>query len=230
MDELPLIQPPQELLDILLPAFGPCPAMQGKCRDQTLWMPEKGYVPRGYRGATGKLDSVELVLVCAEPGDAFKGESYDGLTALEKLLTAYRWSYKHIEHIEDIEGKKDRFAQNLRKILDMAFPGLSLAEQLERTWITEAVLCSAPKECGRVIRQVEQECGNRYLVPQLNLFPNARIVALGRKAWRRLQALQETREVRQAYHPAHRRTQKDAEDSWRRAVEGLSQDKRGSKP
>jgi uracil-DNA glycosylase len=113
----------------------------------------------------------------------------------------------------------------VRKILDIAFPGLSLADQLERTWITEAVLCSAPKECGGVVRAVEQECRERYLVAQLSLFPNARIVALGHKAWKRLRGIPG---VTQACHPAHRRKQEDAEESWRRAVEGLLQDKGGS--
>jgi hypothetical protein len=214
--ELPIIQPSQELIDILLPALGPCPAMQGKCQGHVRWTPEKGYIPRGYRGATGQLDEIELVLVCAEPGDAYDGEPYDGATALDKLLSAYRHSCRHIE------SSRDRFGKNIQKILNMAFPGLSFAEQFRRTWITEAVLCSAPKECGGVAREVEIECRNRYLEPQLKLFRNARIVALGDKAWKRLRGIVG---VKQAFHPAHRRRQQDAEESWKRAVEGLGETK-----
>jgi uracil-DNA glycosylase len=78
------------------------------------------------------------------------------------------------------------------------------------------VLCSAPEECGKVVPNVEKECRQRYLDPQLKLFPGARIVALGCKAWRRLKGKPG---VKQARHPAHRGKQRDAEASWRRAVE-----------
>src|SRR5437588_600270 len=98
MTELPQIQPPQELVDILLPAFGPCPAMQpGKCRGHVKdWAPEGGYVLRGFRGATGRLDEVELVLVCTEPGNAYPDEAYDGPTALVGVLQI-EW-YGYVQH------------------------------------------------------------------------------------------------------------------------------------
>ncbi|MCK4120408.1 hypothetical protein HFK91_24795 [Ralstonia pseudosolanacearum] len=52
--------------------------------------------------------------------------------------------------------------------------------------MTDSVLCSAQKECGPVQRAMEQECAARFLVPQLGVFPEAVVVALGRKAERRL--------------------------------------------
>jgi hypothetical protein len=214
MAELTPLRPAQELIDILLPAFGPCPAMQGNCHGHVRWCPEKGDIPRGFRGGTGRPDSIELVLVCAEPGDAYKDEHYCDPKALDKLLSAYRQGHRHIE------SPRDSFAKNIREILKLAFPKLGLAEQLQRTWITEAVLCSARKECGRVPSKVERECVSRYLVRQLRLLPNARIVALGRKAWRRLQAIPGVR-VEPAFHPAHRRKQQDAIEPWKRAVKGI---------
>ncbi|MBY0522104.1 MAG: uracil-DNA glycosylase family protein [Gemmataceae bacterium] len=213
---LPLIQPPQELVDILLPALGPCPAIAGECKGHVRWDPKSGHVPRGYRGATGRLDEVNLVLVCAEPGDAYAGEPYDGLTPLDKLRSAYTHSCWHIEE------PRDRFGQNMQEILKIAFPGHSLEQQLRRTWITNAVLCSAPKECGTVSSAVEQECRRRYLLAQLRLFPNASIVALGGKAEQRLRDLPG---VKVAYHPAARLSHREMRESWVRALEDLGQSK-----
>jgi hypothetical protein len=105
------------------------------------------------------------------------------------------------------------------KILNIAFPDLSLADQLRHTWITEAVLCSAPKEGGKVAAEVEKECRDRYLLPQLKLFRNARIVLLGGKAKDRLS---DWPGVKYAYHPACRpRDQQAAMKTWERALEGV---------
>ncbi len=190
--------------------------MQGKCQGHVRWAPQKGYVPRGYRGATGRLDEVELVLVCAEPGDAYEGEPYDGPTALDKLRSAYTHSCWHIQN------PRDSFGRNMREILNIAFPTLCVAEQLRRTWITNAVLCSARKECGPVSVDVEQECRDRYLLAQLQLFPNAKIVALGDKAEKRLRGVPR---VKSACHPASRLSHHQMRESWERALEGLGHSK-----
>jgi hypothetical protein len=73
--------------------------------------------------------------------------------------------------------------------LDLCWPTLTFDEKLRRVWMTESVLCSAPVESGRVRREIEIECGERYLKRQLDLFPNALVVALGAKAQRRLLAI-----------------------------------------
>lgn len=57
---------------------------------------------------------------------------------------------------------------------------------MRRTWITDAVLCSAVNEGGRVSKATENECRSRYLENQLRLFPNALVVTLGGKARARL--------------------------------------------
>jgi hypothetical protein len=188
--------------------------MQGNCQGRVRWDAKKGHVPRGYRGATGNLNEVSLVLVCAEPGDAYEDESHDGPRPLDKLRSAYTHSCSHIEN------PRDRFAQNIQEILNIAFPGLSLAEQLRRTWITNAVLCSALKECGPVSTEVVTECRNRYLLPQLRLFPNAKVVALGDKAKKRLWGL---RQVKHAYHPSARASRREMRESWVHALAGLGQ-------
>lgn len=55
--------------------------------------------------------------------------------------------------------------------------------------ITESVLCSAKQEGGHVGASIARECVQRYLVPQLELFPNALVVALGTKAQYRLKGI-----------------------------------------
>ena len=53
---------------VILKAYGPCPALAGACSEMQ-WDPARGHVPREFCGATGDLDEVKLVIVCAEPGD-----------------------------------------------------------------------------------------------------------------------------------------------------------------
>ena len=117
------------------------------------------------------------------------------------------------------------------------WPKSTLDEQLNRTWLTESVLCSAKVESGSVPLSVERACSTRYLMPQLELFPNARIVALGSKARDRLARIGwrvvEPREVARqqsragerwfvpAPHPSHRGSKEQAIESWKRAVAGL---------
>lgn len=171
--------PNPAVVEALLPAFEPCPGFATSCREMR-WSPELGHVPRGFSGALGRLDEVSLVLVTAEPGDPFTREQYPPsppsavLEAAAEYVSAAR------------ESTMDTYHRNLRYILDGCFPSMTFREQMRRTWITEAVLCSALIEAGRVSRACERECRSRYLEPQLRLFPNALVVALGGKARSRL--------------------------------------------
>jgi hypothetical protein len=215
--ELPLIQPPQDLIDILLPAFGPCPEIQGNCRDSVRWSPQHGHVPRGFRGATGRLDEIRLVLVCAEPGDPYEDERHDGATALDKLRSAYTLSCWHLEKARDTFGLK------IQEILNIAFPTLNLAEQMRRTWITESVLCSAASECAPVSPKVERACRSHFLLAQLDCLrrvrPDVRVVALGKKAQNRLRGVPGVRCASAAAPPEGNKPR--ARESWVRALEGL---------
>jgi hypothetical protein len=172
-------------------------------------------VPRGFRGALGTIEDVRLVLVCAEPGDPFSTESYAAnATPQDYLRSACQAGWDHLVD-------SDQFARNLRLILNMAWPGADLREQMTKTWMTNSVLCSAPVESGSIPRRVEQECVNRYLTAQLALFPEARVVALGRKAQGRLRRAGVEFTAASAVAPPEG-NKPHARESWRQAVAGLA--------
>lgn len=166
----------QSLANLLAPAYGPCPAFAGKCGEMR-WNPAQGHVPRGFLGAAGALKDIELVLVFAEPGDPHDGEKHEGLAS----------AYRYATHA--FETGKDQFHRNVRAILDTCWPGLSFSEQMKKVWMTESVLCSAKQEGGSVSTAVTSECGKRYLAAQLELLPQALVVALGSKAQKRLRSI-----------------------------------------
>jgi hypothetical protein len=165
----------RELERILDPAYRCKNFDKGQaCCKEMRWDIPAGHVPRGFRGACGEISSVELVLVLAEPGDPQPGEAREVLKS--------RSDYAR----RPLDGGKGQFQRNLSTILNLCWPGASYEEQKRKVWITESVLCSAPRECGPVPQSVVRACGEKYLLPQLRLFPKALIVALGRKAQKRL--------------------------------------------
>ena len=164
------------IANILAPAYMPCIEFQRACM-QMRWQPDAGHVPRGFLGASGSLDEVELVLVFAEPGDPHVGEHHEGLES----------AYEYATHA--FATGKDLFHRNVRKILSSCWPDLSFDQQMRKVWLTESVLCSARIECGSVPVGASRTCGQRYLLAQLELFPAALVVALGSNAQTRLRAL-----------------------------------------
>jgi hypothetical protein len=122
-----------------------------------------------------------MVLVTAEPGDPYEDESFDPAAGPEGLLRA---ACEHVYGV--LRDGRDAYQRNISYILGGCFPGLTFDEQMQRTWLTDSVLCSAPKEGGRVDPLVHRECRRRFLEAQLGLFPRALVVALGGKAQRRL--------------------------------------------
>jgi hypothetical protein len=100
-------------------------------------------------------------------------------------------------------GRRPPFHRGLRKILNLFWPGKSLAEQLEKTWITPAVLCSAQVSGGKVAPSIERVCGTRYLLPQIRLLGSAYVVAVGNKAADRLNLLGRPADAF-LYHPSAR--------------------------
>lgn len=172
--------PSPAVLFLLNAAYEPCPGFAGGCR-QAVWDPSAGHVPRGFCGAISGTADVQLVLVCAEPGDPHHTESHAGDgSAAGRLESVSRYAW------ECFASGKDLFHRNVRTLLSLCWPGATFEDQMKRTWITDSVLCSATQECGPVPGSMERECAARYLVPQLGQFPNAIVVALGRKAERRL--------------------------------------------
>jgi hypothetical protein len=194
-----------ELREVLLKAFGPCPAFTGACSEMR-WDPAKGHVPRGYCGATGELEEVGLVLVCAEPGDPHFDERYDEGNAASQMRRAYLHAYK------SYKGGTDLFHRNIRFILDLCWPGISFDQQLRRTWLVDSVLCSARAEGAKVSGVVEHECRRRYLERQLALMPRAVVVALGGKAFSRLSGIPQVLKAHSAAPPGC--NYKPARPSW----------------
>ena len=176
---MPTLNP--ELKRLLLGAYQPCPGFGGTCHDMR-WNPQAGHVPRGFCGAAGELSEVALVLVVAEPGDPHDAEVHPAEPEAA-LKSTYDYTYKCIR------GGKDQYHRNIRAILDLCFPGQGFDDQMRRTWMTESVLCSAPKEGGTVRSAVGKACRSLYLERQLSMFPNAVVAALGSKAQSRLKGL-----------------------------------------
>ena len=134
-------------------------------------------MPRGFVGALGSLEEVQVVLLIAEPSSPFSYERYDAERDL--LEETFQQTFGSLERGEGL------IHRNLRFVLDQIFPNTSLADQLRSTWITNTYLCDAPTDGGNVAASRERECVGRYLGPELDLFKGLPIIALGRKAHRR---------------------------------------------
>lgn len=182
----------QPLRDILKAAYE-CPNFVRNCSGKVPpYDPQEGQIPRGYAGATGSISDVLLILCVAEPADPQKGnekrgiskEWYDGTLSAEL----------QVDHIADqvggafFNGTGAPYHRNLRYLLDQCWPEYrgQPEEQLKRTWIAEGVLCSALRVGRAIPACVEQVCVDLYLRRQLAILPDAFVVALGRKAERRL--------------------------------------------
>ena len=216
MPALPAI----ELLDLLQPAYSPCAGFSTRCAGGAKWAPESGHVPRGYLGATARLDDVDLILLVAEPGDPHTGAVVQPRPrrkslAAETVADTYRCF---------LEGT-DLFHRNVRQVLDLVLPGMPFDTQLSRTWITNTYLCSAPQEAGYVPSAAERFCAETYLQRALTLLPGRPIIALGAKAERRVRRLRqsipdlETRLVIADSAAPPGATRPRAQESWRTAAE-----------
>jgi len=183
------VLPCQALADILLPAFTPCHNFAGPCMHVATWNPDTGHVPRGFVGALGESHEVQLVLLTAEPGDPLAGERYDGEDPAALLKSTCELAYGILSICQDVRDRNLIFHRNVRRLLDLCWPGATVAEQLRRTWIVDSYLCSAPVESGPVVRASWSACTRDYLRPQLDALPEALVVALGGKAHQRARSL-----------------------------------------
>lgn len=173
--------PCEELLNILLPSYGPCVNYDIYCKSEMKWMPEIGHVPRGYFGAFGRPEDVELILITAEPGDPYSSQRYEA-TATPKQMVASLCK----DTFGYLVNPPDQFFRNLKKIINLCWPDMKFEEQMRKTWITDSCLCSAQKEGKAVPIEICKVCGDSYLKKQLNVLKNAKLIALGGKAERRL--------------------------------------------
>ena len=163
----------KSLRAILKPAYDPCQGFSGVCASMR-WSPESGHVPRGFYGALGDVPEVRLVMVLAEPGNPGDDEMHSGIDSV----------FNYAEQCYLRDGGPGH--TNVRTIIRKCFPKLTLQEAMRKVWITESVLCSAETPAAKVDPACEQLCVSSYLLPQLRLFPNATVAAMGSKAYRRL--------------------------------------------
>ena len=173
------IRPHPALIEVLRCAYLPCSYID-KCSGECLkakWRPACGHIPRGFLGATGDLEEVELVMLFAEPGRPHDDEVYGPKAdPIELLLASVQHTYKCFRDC------RDPFHKNARCFLQQLYPKLSFDAQLRRVWITQSRRCSDGSKNDTV-------CAKRYLAPQIKLLRNAMVVAFGKKAQHRLQQL-----------------------------------------
>ena len=141
----------------------------------TLWNPATGWVPRGFCGATAGAAAVELVLVAGEPSRPDGDEMYDledSIEAASKRSKANMTTNRTITH------------RGMQYILNFFFPGEATEKLFNRVFRMESVFfCSIPKpldEGTNMPDAVERTCGENYVLPLLQAFPNALIVVAGR--------------------------------------------------
>ena len=203
------IKPNPELVAVLLEAYAPCKNF-GVCKEAE-WAPKEGLMPRGFLGATSELKDVEVVMIFAEPGHPHGTESYDNDDPLKLMM-------RGIEHTYDcFANGTDLFHQNTRWFLSQLYPQMSFDEQLKHVWMTEGRLCSIKNEIGNVR---DRTCANHYLIRQLELLPNATIVAFGGKAKDYM------RQIKQQWIGAYALSppganHKPARPSWKVAIEEI---------
>lgn len=203
--------PNKRLVEILEPAYRPCPGFKAGCAGVARWAPTEGHVPRGFVGALGRLEEVKVVILLAEPGDPHGVEAYRGRNQIEQT---FAYTFKVLD-----EGT-DLFHRNLKYLLDRLFPKLSLKDQLRKAWITETYLCSAPQEAGPVPVVAERECTSRYLAGQLELLDGLPVIALGGKAYKRASRVPSACNLKQAFSVGPPGcNQRKARPSWDAAAE-----------
>jgi len=161
--------PNKDLLDVLLPAYAPC-AQFGMCREAQ-WNPARGQIPRGFIGATGKPEDVEVVMVFSEPGHPHHGEGHDSNASPIDLM---RSGMAHVHKC--YKTRTDTFHSNVRWFMSQLYPNLTFDEQLRHIWLTEGRLCSIDNEIGSTR---DRTCAAFYLTRQIALLPNAVVVAFG---------------------------------------------------
>ena len=203
------------LVDTLIEAYRPCRHL-GTCRE-AVWSPERGHIPRGFLGATASLSDVEVVMVFAEPGHPHADEKYDPSHAPAGLLES------GLRHVYDCyKNETDLFHRNVRWFLSQLYPGLSFDEQLGHAWLTEGRLCSIDNETGST---KDPLCARNYLARQIDMLPNATVVAFGRKAEYYVNRLRVEHLTAYALAPPGA-NHKPARPSWERVIATIEERRR----
>ena len=191
------------------------PFCGGRC-PESQWNPANGHVPRGYLGATGELDEVELVIVLAEPGDPKRTEKYvDDLPPSDMVRRVVDFVHgTYVDRDKPVHGTVQRV---IRWFLDHRFCGMNFEQQLRRVWITQARLCS--RSPGSYTPAFYQLCGDACLAAQLRLLPNVPVIAFGNKADEALRRLNVR--ATKVPHPSARSSNESKCDKWKRTIADL---------
>lgn len=177
------LMPNAEMVKLLSPMYRPC-ANFGIC-PEARWDPFFGHMPRGYKGCTGELLEVEVVMVFAEPGHPDpEQQSYDPeLTADEFIRQSVQFGF------HSLETGRTLFYQNVLWFIEQLYPGNSMQEWSRKVWMTESRFCSIKDEIGKVSGPNRSLCAMEYLIPQVKLLPNATTVLFGGKSRKRAASL-----------------------------------------
>jgi hypothetical protein len=167
-----VVTPTESLKSILLEAYEPCRFFD-QCRE-ACWAPTEGQIPRGFLGATGTAEEVEVIMVFSEPGHPHEEETYIETLDARELISACT-SYVY----DCFKNGTDQFHKNARWFISQLYPNMSFDEQLKSVWLTEGRLCSINVEIGRT---TDHTCAINYLSRQIERLPNATVVAFGNKA------------------------------------------------
>ncbi len=195
--------PHKSLFGILERAYR-CPRLDDDCQGMS-WNPDQGDLPRGFFGATGTPGEVRLVLILQGPPEL-------GLEPGPELSPIARTRQIAERFALALERRENATFGNLRTILDCCLPGQSLEQQSRLAWITAAALCSPSEADALPTREALGACRRGYLLPQLQLFPRATVVALGQLAHRTLEGFVEHQTVGDPEYPACSRP--GARESW----------------
>lgn len=154
-----------------------------------------------------------MVLVTAEPGTPGTDEEYSG--SPDEMMDQFLRRLEGYFTKTVGGGRGGKYHQHLEGILAYCWPSESVDARLRKTWLTNAVLCSAVVSGGKVPREVERACVMTYLKPQIELLENAYVLTLGGKARARLREFG-VRVDGHAQHPSAR-PNTNPDESWRAA-------------
>ena len=149
--------PNPKMQDLLRNLYQPCPNF-GTC-PEAQWNPLQGQIPRGFKGCTGELNEVEVIMVFAEPGHPIpENESYNAnLSADEYIRQSVEYGFYKLEN------GLTNFYQNVRWFFDQLYPATPIREWSKKVWMTESRLCSIDDEIGHVSGPYKSLCAEIHL-------------------------------------------------------------------
>ena len=208
--------PARQLAENLRDTYRPCDGFKSGCEGTATWAPEEGQVPRGFVGALGSVEEVEVVILTAQPGLPLPEESglYSQAAKEELLERTCQFTF------ECFRRSREKYHDGIRYLLNQVFhPNRNLEDQLQRAWITQTYLCSAPKgDSSKVRSTAARECTGRYLARQLALFEGLPVIVLGREAQKRARYVAGVRNLIDAPSPNARESSAELQRRYRAAA------------